>query len=181
MYVTKHELKHLTGDRIRILLLLIPFLLRDLIAPEVSEGIMCYIRAYIPRYITKYITGSIHKQQLRTALPGSPLHSKAPVSDPSDGLIEVHLAALKWNMQQRLFGLVAENCEELHSMSIELLELLKSNMQDKTGKASGWNFEKAHSILHKVEVARSFQLPYYMLCYITCNITGQRNHPFWLD
>ena len=43
MYVNKHEGKHLTGDRVRILLLLLPFLLRDLIAPEVSECIFCVI------------------------------------------------------------------------------------------------------------------------------------------
>jgi hypothetical protein len=37
-------------------------------------------------------------------------------------------------------------------MSVELLDLLKSNMPEKTGEASGWNIEKAHSILHKVKV-----------------------------
>ena len=95
-------------------------------------------------------------QKFRTALPGSPLYGKAPVSDPSDVLIKVHLAALKWNimimMQQHWFGLVAEDCEKLQSMSVELLELLKSNMQDKTGEKSGWNFKKAHSIMHKVQL-----------------------------
>jgi hypothetical protein len=35
MYVEKHKGKHLTGERVRILLLTLPFLLRDLIAPEV--------------------------------------------------------------------------------------------------------------------------------------------------
>lgn len=35
MYVDKHTGKHMTGDRVRILLLSLPFLLRDLIAPEV--------------------------------------------------------------------------------------------------------------------------------------------------
>jgi hypothetical protein len=35
MYVDRHTGKHLTGDRIRILLLNLPFLFRDLIAPEV--------------------------------------------------------------------------------------------------------------------------------------------------
>jgi hypothetical protein len=39
MYIDKHTGKHLTGDRVRILLLLLPFLLRDLIAPEVSSAI----------------------------------------------------------------------------------------------------------------------------------------------
>ena len=43
MYINKHEGKHLTGNRVRILLLLLSFLLRDLIAPEVSEGIFCAI------------------------------------------------------------------------------------------------------------------------------------------
>ena len=35
-----------------------------------------------------------------------PLYKLPLISDPSDKLIEVHLpvAALKWNMQQRLFG-----------------------------------------------------------------------------
>ena len=35
MYVEKHKGKHLTGERVRILLLTLPFLLRDLIVPEV--------------------------------------------------------------------------------------------------------------------------------------------------
>ena len=33
---------------------------------------------------------------------------------------------------------------------MELLDLLKENMPYRTGGAEGWNFEKAHSILHKV-------------------------------
>ncbi len=36
MYVEGHTGKHLTGDRIQILLLNLPFLFRDLIAPEVT-------------------------------------------------------------------------------------------------------------------------------------------------
>jgi hypothetical protein len=53
-------------------------------------------------------------------------------------------------MQQRRFGLTSEGLEKLDAMSVELLELLKSNMPDKTGQDSGWKIEKAHSILHKV-------------------------------
>ena len=37
MYVQNHEGKHMTGDRMKILLLNLPFLLRDLITPEVSH------------------------------------------------------------------------------------------------------------------------------------------------
>ena len=72
------------------------------------------------------------------------------MTDPSDKLIEVRLAALKWDMQQRRFGMTCKDLVKLHEMSVELLELLKSNMPDKTGEASGWKIEKAHSILHKV-------------------------------
>ena len=53
-------------------------------------------------------------------------------------------------MQQRRFGLTAEGLEKLHALSVELLDLLKENMPDRTEGVKGWNFEKAHSILHTV-------------------------------
>jgi hypothetical protein len=40
--------------------------------------------------------------------------------------------------------------DKLHALSVELLEVLKENMPYRTGGPEGWNFEKAHSILHKV-------------------------------
>ena len=61
-------------------------------------------------------------------------------------------------MQQRRFGLVVQDCEKLQSMSVELLELLKSNLLEKMGKESGWNFKKEHSILHKVQVPFSYHV-----------------------
>ena len=70
--------------------------------------------------------------------------------DPSDEIIAVHLAALKWNVLQRRFGLVASELATLQKRSVELLELLKSNLPIREGGKQGWNFEKAHSILHKV-------------------------------
>ena len=88
--------------------------------------------------------------RIAAARAGMPLHGVQPIKDPSDEIIEVHLAALKWNILQRRFGLVASDLVKLQSSSAELLELLKSNLPDKTGEAAGWNFEKAHSILHKV-------------------------------
>ena len=88
--------------------------------------------------------------RIAAARAGMPLHGVQPIKDPSDEIVEVHLAALKWNILQRRFGLVASDLVQLQSSSAELLELLKSNLPDKTGEAAGWNFEKAHSILHKV-------------------------------
>jgi hypothetical protein len=93
----------------------------------------------------KFVNDAIAK-----AAPGSKLYGLPPIADPSDKLIEVHLAALKWNLLQRRFGLVAEDVAKLQRMSIDLLELLKSNLPDKSGQSTGWKFEKAHSILHKV-------------------------------
>ena len=79
-----------------------------------------------------------------------PLYRLPLVEDPYDKLIEVHLTALKWNMQQCRFGLMAEGCDRPPQLSVELLELLKSNMPNKTGQSSRWKIEKADSILHKV-------------------------------
>jgi hypothetical protein len=45
---------------------------------------------------------------IRRAPHGSKLHGLEQIVDPSDEIIEVLLAALQWNMQQRRFGLVAE-------------------------------------------------------------------------
>jgi hypothetical protein len=105
--------------------------------------------------------------RIRAARAGEPLHGVSYVEDPSDKLIEVNLAALKWNMQQRRFGLTGEGLERLHEMSVELLEMLKSNIPEKTGEKSGWKIEKAHSILHKVSlsyvICHHIHL-YYMLC-----------------
>ena len=39
MYINNHDGKHMTGDRMKILLLNLPFLLRDLVAPEVSYDV----------------------------------------------------------------------------------------------------------------------------------------------
>jgi hypothetical protein len=49
MYVDKHTGKHMTGDRVRILLLTLPFLLRGLIAPEVCSKI-CKLKSDIFDY-----------------------------------------------------------------------------------------------------------------------------------
>jgi len=38
MYAQNHQGKHMTGDRVRILLLNLPFVFRDLITPEVNNG-----------------------------------------------------------------------------------------------------------------------------------------------
>ena len=38
----------------------------------------------------------------------------------------------------------------LQQKAVDLLDLLQKNLPDKTGENAKWNFDKAHSILHKV-------------------------------
>jgi hypothetical protein len=52
--------------------------------------------------------------RIRAARAGESLHGVSYVEDPSDKLIEVNLAALKWNMQQRRLGLTGEGLERFH-------------------------------------------------------------------
>jgi hypothetical protein len=53
-------------------------------------------------------------------------------------------------MQSRTFEMTADKLRKLQDQSVSLLELLKTNLPEKSGEASAWKFEKEHSILHKV-------------------------------
>jgi hypothetical protein len=94
------------------------------------------------------ISNAISKAQ--AAQPGSPLYQKRFVNDPSELLIETHVAALQWHMQSGKFEMTAATLKKLQGMSVSFLELLKQNLPVKSGEAAAWKFEKAHSILHKV-------------------------------
>jgi len=53
MYFQKHEGKHLTGDRMKILMLTLPFVMLDLIAEEVT---LYYTHDVICIYVISYMT-----------------------------------------------------------------------------------------------------------------------------
>jgi hypothetical protein len=53
-------------------------------------------------------------------------------------------------MLSREWNLCVSDLSELHKLSRGLLEALNEHLPDRVGGAQGWNFEKAHSILHKV-------------------------------
>jgi hypothetical protein len=89
-------------------------------------------------------------QAISRSKPGDPLYRKPLVQDPSEKLIQTHVAALKWHIQSRKFEMTAETLQKLQAMSVSLLELLKTNLPVKSGEVNAWKFEKAHSILHKV-------------------------------
>ena len=81
---------------------------------------------------------------------GSRLHGLHRVSDPSDQIVEVLIKCMEWNIMSRCRSIPESELPEVHLAAVDLLELLKRNLPDKCGEESGWNFEKAHSILHKV-------------------------------
>jgi hypothetical protein len=53
-------------------------------------------------------------------------------------------------MLSREWNLTVGDLSELHCLSKGLLDTLNKHLPDRVGGAKGWNFEKAHSILHKV-------------------------------
>jgi hypothetical protein len=118
---------------------------------------------------------------IRAAKSGDCLFGVEEVEDPSDKLIEVHLAVLRYNMQSRRFGLTAPGLVKLRELAIELLELFKTNMPDKSGEKNAWKFEKAHSLLHKVRYRMRYRICEKISYVISYVISGARDPLVWLD
>ena len=57
---------------------------------------------------------------------------------------------MEWNVDTRTRNIPESDLPALQQKAVDLLDLLQKNLPDKTGKKAKWNFEKAHSILHKV-------------------------------
>ena len=57
---------------------------------------------------------------------------------------------MDWNIASCQSRIPIPELPELHQKAVDLLDLLNKNLPDKTGEKGKWNFEKAHSILHKV-------------------------------
>ena len=71
-------------------------------------------------------------------------------ADPSAEVVEVLIQCMDWNIATRQSGIPEAELPELQDQAVALLDLLQRNLPDKTGEKGKWNFEKAHSILHKV-------------------------------
>ncbi len=84
------------------------------------------------------------------AKKGSYLHGLPHVADPSEEVQEVLIACVDWNMETRAKDIPEADLPALQQKAVDLLDLLKKNLPDKTGEKAGWNFQKAHNILHKV-------------------------------
>jgi hypothetical protein len=57
---------------------------------------------------------------------------------------------MDWNIATRQSGIAESELPELQQKAVDLLDILQKNLPEKTGEKGKWNFEKAHSILHKV-------------------------------
>ena len=72
------------------------------------------------------------------------------MTDPSQEVVEVLIQCMDWNIASRQSRIAESELPDLHQKAVDLLDLLQQNLPDKTGEKGKWNFEKAHSILHKV-------------------------------
>ena len=98
-----------------------------------------------------------------SARSGSPLYKMPHIKDPSDEIVAVHLAALKWNVLQRRFGLVASELAALQRSSVELL-------CGKTLCLASW-VSATQTCRLSFQGSTIYRLPwYYVLCYIVCDI-----------
>ncbi len=88
--------------------------------------------------------------KIRSATQDSMLYRLPLVEDSSDEIADVLVKSLEWNMLSRDWNLSISDLSELHRLSKDLLDSLNDHLPDRVGRAKGWNFEKAHSILHKV-------------------------------
>jgi hypothetical protein len=78
------------------------------------------------------------------------LYCLPPVLDPSNEVVEVLIQCLDLNLATWQSSIPESELPDLHQKVVDLLDLLQKNLPDKTGEKGKWNFEKAHSILHKV-------------------------------
>jgi len=72
----------------------------------------------------------------------SSLYKLPHVADPSYEIVEVLVQSMDWNIASRQSGIPESELPALQQKAIDLLDLLQ--------KKAKWNFEKAHSIPHKV-------------------------------
>jgi hypothetical protein len=58
------------------------------------------------------------------ARSGSVFFGLEHIQDPLDKIIEIHLASLRWDHEQRKFGLTGAGLQRVHDFSMQLLDTL---------------------------------------------------------
>ena len=151
IYIDGKEGAKMTGDRMKMLMLTLPFMVRDLIAPEVHHVHVCTLYILVLNYVyTCMYQVLLINKAIDSAKAGSRLYKLPHVADPSNEIVEVLIQCMDWNMASRQSGIPESELPDLHQKAIDLLDILQKHLPDKTWEKAKWNFEKAHSILHKV-------------------------------
>ena len=84
------------------------------------------------------------------AKTGSSLHGLPHVADPSADVVDVLISCMDLNIATCQSRIAEDELPGLQEKAVELLDLLKRNLPDKSGGKGKWDFEEAPSILHKV-------------------------------
>ena len=93
-------------------------------------------------------------QKIDEAQSGSRLYGLRHIRDPSDDVQTVHIAWMEFYMFSRRQRLNEDDVADLHARAVNLLETVKrllperTGTMDRSGEMMGWNFAKAHSVLH---------------------------------
>ena len=115
-----------TGSRMNNLMLVLPYLIRDIAGQEVAQ-----------------INSAI-----RSAAPGDPLHSLKLVVGLSSGIVDCLLTFLRWYLLIQRRELLINDVSELLVRGQEMMESLKATFPDKSAEVQAWSFGKFHDILH---------------------------------
>ena len=98
-------------------------------------------------------------QAIDEAAPRSPLHGLRHIEDPSDQIQLVYIALMDFFLLNRRQHLCESDIVALHEAAKSLLDILNEVLPERTGTGGsaladadsepvGWNFWKAHSVMH---------------------------------
>ena len=135
----------------KMLMLTLPFLVRDLIAPEVMvySGIYCVILSLL-KNILLYTRLNSLTQQSTGPSPDPVCTACLTWLIPAMRLWRCSFQCMDWNISTRQSRISQSDLPELYQKTVDFLDILQQYLPDKTGEKAKWNFVKAHSILHKV-------------------------------
>ena len=111
LYTNSNSKVRLTGTRMKMLQLTLPFVLRDLLKPEADKV----------------------NKAIRTAKRGELLYNKPQFNDPSTEIIELLIKAVQWNIKSRQKEIPVDKLSEIDALGVELLETCKTILPDRTG------------------------------------------------
>ena len=115
-----------TGDRMIQIMLVLPYMLRDIAGPE-------------RRRINDAIS---------SAVPGDPLYGQPLVEDPCVRIVETLIVFLHWFFLVRRRELSVKDIAELTNRGTTMMESLKETFPEKSGEEAAWCFPKFHNVVH---------------------------------